>query len=207
MAIGIKPSRPETGYGYIKAFSSSSKNGVVKVESFKEKPDRKQAEDYFADGHYLWNAGIFVWLVDMFVEAIRRYIPKLAKVMDKMSLSFSTAEEKKVVGELFPTCEKISIDYTIMEKAEEIYTLSAEFGWSDLGSWGSLYSLLSQDTNGNSVVGSEVRMVDCIGCVVHTPNERRVVIEGLEGYIVAEKNGQLLICRLQNEQMIKEWTR
>ena len=94
-----------------------------------------------------------------------------------------------------------------MEKAEEIYTLSAEFGWSDLGSWGSLYSLLSQDTNGNSVVGSEVRMVDCIGCVVHTPNERRVVIEGLEGYIVAEKNGQLLICRLQNEQMIKEWTR
>ena len=205
VTIGVKPSRPETGYGYIKAFSSSMKNEIVKVEAFEEKPNRKVAEDYLADGHYFWNAGIFVWHVDMIMEAIRKYTPELARVMDKMSLSFYTTDEKRVIGKLFPICEKISIDYAVMEKAEKVYTLSAEFGWSDLGSWGSLHSLLPQDADGNSVVGPEVRMVDCAGCVVHTSDERKVVIEGLEDYIVAEKNGQLLICRLRNEQMIKEW--
>ena len=151
--------------------------------------------------------GIFVWHVDMIMEAIRKYTPELARVMDKMSLSFYTDDEKRVIGELFPTCEKISIDYAVMEKAEEVYMLSAEFGWSDLGSWGSLHSLLPQDMDGNSAVGAEVRMIDCAGCVVHTSDERKVVIEGLKDYIVAEKNGQLLICRLRNEQMIKEWGR
>lgn len=165
------------------------------------------AEDYLADGHYFWNAGIFVWHVDMIMEAIRKYTPELARVMDNMSLSFYTDDEKRVIGELFPTCEKISIDYAVMEKAKEVYMLSAEFGWSDLGSWGSLHSLLPQDMDGNSAVGSEVRMIDCAGCVVHTSDERKVVIEGLKDYIVAEKNGQLLICRLRNEQMIKEWGR
>ena len=207
MTIGVKPSRPETGYGYIKTFSSSIKNEVVKVEAFKEKPNRKVAEDYLADGHYFWNVGIFVWHVDMIMEAIRKYTPELARVMDNMSLSFYTDDEKRVIGELFPTCEKISIDYAVMEKAKEVYMLSAEFGWSDLGSWGSLHSLLPQDMDGNSAVGSEVRMIDCAGCVVHTSDERKVVIEGLKDYIVAEKNGQLLICRLRNEQMIKEWGR
>ena len=205
VTIGVKPSRPETGYGYIKAFSSSMNDEIVKVEAFEEKPNRKVAEDYLADGHYFWNAGIFVWHVDMIMEAIRKYTPELARVMDKMSLSFYTTDEKRVIGKLFPICEKISIDYAVMEKAEKVYTLSAEFGWSDLGSWGSLHSLLPQDADGNSVVGPEVRMVDCAGCVVHTSDERKVVIEGLEDYIVAEKNGQLLICRLRNEQMIKEW--
>ena len=180
MTIGVKPSRPETGYGYIKTFSSSIKNEVVKVEAFKEKPNRKGAEDYLADGHYFWNAGIFVWHVDMIMEAIRKYTPELARVMDKMSLSFYTDDEKRVIGELFPTCEKISIDYAVMEKAEEVYMLSAEFGWSDLGSWGSLHSLLPQDMDGNSAVGAEVRMIDCAGCVVHTSDERKVVIEGLK---------------------------
>ena len=207
VTIGVKPSRPETGYGYIKTFSSSIKNEVVKVEAFKEKPNRKVAEDYLADGHYFWNVGIFVWHVDMIMEAIRKYTPELARVMDNMSLSFYTDDEKRVIGELFPTCEKISIDYAVMEKAKEVYMLSAEFGWSDLGSWGSLHSLLPQDMDGNSAVGSEVRMIDCAGCVVHTSDERKVVIEGLKDYIVAEKNGQLLICRLRNEQMIKEWGR
>lgn len=205
VTIGIKPSRPETGYGYIKAYSSSLNNEILKVEAFKEKPNRMVAEEYLADGHYFWNAGIFVWHVDMIMESIRKYTPELAKVMDKMSLSFYTADEKRVVGKLFPTCEKNSIDYAVMEKAEEIYTLSAEFGWSDLGSWGSLHSLLPQDADGNSAVGPAIRMIDCAGCVVHTLDERKVVIEGLKDYIVAEKNGQLLICRLRNEQMIKEW--
>lgn len=207
VTVGIKPSRPETGYGYIKALSSSINKEIVKVEAFKEKPNREVAEGYLADGHYFWNAGIFVWHVGMIMEAIRKYTPELASVMDKMSLSFYTDDEKRVIGKLFPTCEKISIDYAVMEKAEEVYTLPAEFGWSDLGSWGSLHSLLPQDTKGNSAVGQEVRMIDCTGCVVHTLDERKVVIEGLEDYIVAEKNGQLLICRLRNEQMIKEWGR
>lgn len=206
VTIGIKPSRLETGYGYIKTLSSF-KNEIVKVDAFKEKPNRKVAKDYLVDGHYYWNAGIFVWHVDMIMEAIRKYTPKLAKVMDRMSPSFYTADEKRVVGKLFPTCEKISIDYAVMEKAEDIYTLPAEFGWSDLGSWGSLHSLLPQDVEGNSTVEPTVRLIDCAGCIIHTSNERKVVIEGLKDYIVAEKNGQLLICRLANEQKIKEWRR
>ncbi len=205
VTIGIRPSRPETGYGYIKALSSTSESEIVKVEAFQEKPGRELAERYVGDGNYFWNAGIFVWQVDTIMEAIRSYMPHLASVMDRMSPSFYTMNEKKEIAALFPTCEKVSIDYAVMEKAEDIYTLPAEFGWSDLGSWGSLRSLLPQDANGNSTVGQGVRMIGCSGCVVHTSDERKVVIEGLNDYIVAEKDGKLLICRLADEQSIKDW--
>ena len=137
--------------------------------------------------------------------AIRTFQPQLANIMDEMAPSFYTEQEKEVVGRLFPTCEKISIDYAVMEKSKEIYTLPAEFGWSDLGSWGSLRTLLPQDEDGNAKVGKDIRLYECKNCVVHAADESKVVVQGLDGYIVAEKHGQLLVCSLKEEQRIKEF--
>ena len=138
-------------------------------------------------------------------KTIRTFQSQLASIMDKMAPSFYTELEKEVVGRLFPTCEKISIDYAVMEKSKEIYILPAEFGWSDLGSWGSPRTLLLQDEAGNAKVGKDIRLYECKNCVVHAADESKVVVQGLDGYIVAEKNGQLLVCSLKEEQRIKEF--
>lgn len=202
VTIGIKPSRPETGYGYIAASESTSIDEIYKVEAFKEKPNLETAETYISAGNYYWNAGIFVWNIQTICKAIRLFQPKIADIMDEMEASFYTDDEKEVVGKLFPTCEKISIDYAVMEKSKEIYTIPAEFGWSDLGSWGSLRILLPQDEDGNAKVGKDIRLYNCKNCVVHAANENKVVVQGLNGYIVAEKQGRLLICPLEEEQRI-----
>ena len=205
VTIGIKPSRPETGYGYIAAAEPTSIDEIYKVEAFKEKPNQETAEQYLAAGNYYWNAGIFVWNIETISKAIRTFQPNLAGIMDEMAPSFYTDNEKEVVGKLFPTCEKISIDYAVMEKSKEIYTLPAEFGWSDLGSWGSLCTLLQQDEDGNAKVGKDIRLYECKNCVVHAADETKVVVQGLDGYIIAEKHGQLLVCQLNEEQRIKEF--
>ena len=209
VTIGIHPCRPDTGYGYISAemTGEQAENEVLKVKEFKEKPDLQTARHYLAAGNYYWNAGIFVWNCRTIMAEIRKHTPSLAEIMDEMAKDFYGDKETETVKRLFPTCEKISIDYAVMEKAEEIYTLPAEFGWSDLGSWGSLRTLLPQDADGNACVGNDVRLYDSRNCVVHVPEERKVVLEGLDGYIVAEKNGALLVCRLKNEQMIKEFAK
>ena len=191
--------------GYIAAAEPTSVDEIYKVEAFKEKPNLETAEQYLAAGNYYWNAGIFVWNIDTISKAIRTFQPQLASIMDEMEPSFYTEQEKEVVGKLFPTCEKISIDYAVMEKSKEIYTLPAEFGWSDLGSWGSLRTLLPQDEAGNAKVGKDIRLYECRNCVVHAADESKVVVQGLDGYIVAEKNGQLLVCSLKEEQKIKEF--
>lgn len=207
VTVGIKPSRPETGYGYICADSNEQENEIHKVNAFKEKPDYDTACRYLQEGNFFWNAGIFVWNIDTITTEIRKHTPGLAEIMDRMAEDFYTEKEHETVKRLFPTCEKISIDYAVMEKAEEIYTIPADFGWSDLGSWGSLHTLLPQDDKGNAAVGNDVRMFDCNNCVVHTQEEKVVVLEGLDGYIVAEKGNRLLVCRLKNEQMIKEFAK
>lgn len=205
VTLGMMPTRPETGYGYIAAQGEADAKGICEVEAFKEKPDVETAKGYLAAGNYFWNAGIFVWNVDTITNAIRRYAPQIAGVMDELEPALFTDKEAEELKRLFPTCEKISIDYAVMEKAEDIFVLPAEFGWSDLGSWGSLRTLLPQDEAGNAKVGGRVDMYNCRNCVVHAAEEKRVVLEGLEGYIVAEKNGQLLVCRLSEEQRIKEF--
>lgn len=207
VTIGIKPSRPETGYGYIAASDEKVINEIVKVCEFKEKPDLATAEQYLAEGNYFWNAGIFVWNVNTITDAMQRYTPALATIMEEMSSSFYTSQEQELVGRLFPTCDKISIDYAVMEKSDDIYTLPAEFGWSDLGSWGSLRTLLPQTEEGNASVGLDVRFYNSKNCVVHTQEVKKVVVEGLNGYIVVEKGGQLLVCSLANEQLIKEFSK
>lgn len=225
VTLGIKPTRPETGYGYIAAASAGPGDGsgdgsgdgpddgsgdgqvggIVKVESFREKPCLEVAQQYLAAGNYFWNAGIFVWSVETIVESLRRYTPELAAKMDVMSESFYTEAEPAVVGELFPTCEKISIDYAVMEKADYIYTCPSDFGWSDVGTWGSLWTLLPHDENGNAVVGSNVHLYGCRGCIVHAPAAASVVLEGIEDSIVVEREGRILVCRLSEEQRIKEF--
>lgn len=205
VTLGMMPTRPETGYGYIAAQGEADAKGICEVEAFKEKPDVETAKGYLAAGNYFWNAGIFVWNADTITNAIRRYAPQIAGVMDELEPALFTDKEAEELKRLFPTCEKISIDYAVMEKAEDIFVLPAEFGWSDLGSWGSLRTLLPQNEAGNAKVGGRVDMYNCRNCVVHAAEEKRVVLEGLDGYIVAEKDGRLLVCRLSEEQRIKDF--
>lgn len=205
VTIGIRPDRPETGYGYIAEGVKVEGTEICKVDSFREKPSLEVAKEYLSQGIYLWNAGIFVWNVDTITAALRKHTPALAATMDEMSESFYTDKEAEVVAELFPTCEKISIDYAVMEKADCIYTLPASFGWSDLGTWGSLRNLMQQDEDGNAVVGENVRLAGSKGCVVHTPGLSKVVVVGLEGYIVAQHGDRLLVCRLEDEQNITRY--
>lgn len=205
VTIGIKPDRPETGYGYIAEGEKVEGTDICKVDSFREKPSLEVAKDYLRQGIYLWNAGIFVWNVSTITSALRTYTPVLAETMDEMSVAFYTDSEKEVVARLFPTCEKISIDYAVMEKADCIYTLPASFGWSDLGTWGSLRTLMPQDEEGNAVVGENVKLIGSKGCIVHTPELSKVIVQGLEGYIVAQHGDRLLICRLDDEQNITRY--
>ena len=204
VTVGIKPTRPETGYGYIHAHTDGTED-VKKVMAFKEKPDYTTATDYLASGNYLWNAGIFVWNVATIVESIRKFTPSLAEKMDRMAESFYTDDERVAVEEIFPTCEKISIDYAVMEKADYIYTIPGDFGWSDVGTWGSLWTLLPHDEYGNAVVGENVHLNDCHGCIVHAPGASSVVLQGLEDCIVVERDSRLLICKLSQEQRIKDF--
>lgn len=206
VTIGIKPSRPETGFGYIHTSTQRATDEVIKVQAFKEKPNLATAQEYLAAGTYCWNAGIFVWNMDTITAALRTYTPGLAAIMDEMAVDFYTEREDETVKRLFPTCEKISIDYAVMEKSKEIYTIPADFGWSDLGSWGSLHALLPTDEQQNAVVGTQVDLYNCTNCVVHTSEARQVVVEGLDGYIVAERDGRLLVCRLSEEQRIREFS-
>ncbi len=205
VTVGIAPTRPETGYGYIHA-AEALRGQLMKVTEFKEKPDLDTAIGYLEDGHYFWNAGIFVWNVRTIVDELRAYAPQIADVMDRLSPSFYTPEEQEQLRRLFPTCEKISIDYAVMEKSPRIYVIAEDLAWSDLGSYGSIMTHLKADEDGNTVVGTDVRLHGCRDCFVHTAEEKTVVVEGLDGYIVAESKDRLLICRLSQEQLIKEYS-
>jgi len=199
VTIGINPTRPETGYGYVQTGAGDGE--ILPVAAFKEKPNLETAEKYLADGGYYWNAGIFVWNVATVVAAMRAYKPGIAADMDKI------VETGDVAG-IFPQCEKISIDFAVMEPAAadgKVYTHPASFGWSDLGNWASLHDKLGHDENGNGAVGN-VDFYECSNCVVHVEDAKRVVLQGLDGYIVSEKNGQILVCKRSEEQRIKDFS-
>lgn len=208
VTLGIQPTRPETGYGYIAAGDAiTTDKEVFVVDAFKEKPDRETAEKYLSEGSYFWNAGIFVWNVRTITSVMRVYAPGIAQIFDRIFPDFYTEKETESIRKLFPTCESISIDYAVMEKAQEIYLLPASFGWSDLGTWGALHGLLPRDKSGNATVGTNIQLYDSKNCIVHTSEEKRVVVQGLDGYIIAEKEDTLLICRLDEEQRIKEFSK
>lgn len=200
VTIGIKPSRPETGYGYVEA--GEAMNTVInRVNAFKEKPDHANAEKYLKAGNYLWNAGIFVWNIETITDCITKYKPNIAADMDKIA---NTGD----VATIFPQCEKISIDYAVMEPASKdglVYTHPADFGWSDLGNWASLYDKLTKDTSNNGLVGN-IKLYECSNCVVHAEDAKKVVLQGLDGYIFSEKNGQILLCKRNEEQRIRDYS-
>ena len=209
VTLGMKPSRPETGYGYIQAnlgASSLRNKGIFRVDSFREKPDLQTAQEYISHNNYYWNAGIFVWNVNTIVNAFRMYQPKLAKIFESMLPVYDTPEEQQAVNEKFPTCENISVDYAIMEKADEIFVCPADFGWSDLGTWGSLQTQSKRDLYGNALIGPDIQVFETHNCMIHTTQEKKVVVQGLDGYIVAENNDTLLICKLSEEQRIKQFS-
>lgn len=200
VTIGIKPSRPETGYGYVESADTVS-GEICTVNAFKEKPDHETAEKYLMAGNYLWNAGIFVWNIETITDSIVQYKPNIAADMDKITATGDVAN-------IFPQCEKISIDFAVMEPAAAngmVFTHPADFGWSDLGNWASLHDKLPKDKNGNGTVGN-VKLYECTNCVVHAEDAKKVVLQGLDGYIMSEKNGQILICKRSEEQRIREFS-
>ena len=208
VTLGMKPTRPETGYGYIQADLSSPSlrnKQIFRVDSFREKPDLETAEQYIKKNYYFWNAGIFIWNVSTIVNAFRVYQPKLARIFEALLPVYGTPGEQQAINEQFPKCENISVDYAIMEKAEEIFVCPADFGWSDLGTWGSLLTQSKRDLYGNAAIGPDIRLFETHNSIIHTTQERRVVVQGLDGYIVAENDDTLLICKLSEEQRIKQF--
>lgn len=204
LTMGMQPSRPDTGYGYIEQ-GEKCIDGVFKLKSFREKPDLKTAISYLQQGGFTWNSGMFLWSVGTIVSELRKHTPEIAAIMDKIEPVMFTDQEQEKVNQLFPQCPKISIDYAVMEKTELAYVMPAEYGWSDVGTWGSLHTLTPHDDQENAVVGDGVKMVECSGCMVRMPKQKQVVIQGLKDCIVAEHNDVLLICQLSEEQRIKEW--
>ena len=208
VTLGMTPTRPETGYGYIQADLSAASprnREIYRIDSFREKPDLLTAQEYITHKNYFWNAGIFIWSVSTIVNAFRVYNPAISKIFESMLDVYGTPEEQQMIDTRYPECENISVDYAIMEKAEEIFVCPASFGWSDLGTWTSLLLQTSRDLYGNTVIGDNVSLYDTHNCIVHTTQERKVVVQGLDGYIVAEKNNALLICRLSEEQRIRQF--
>lgn len=208
LTLGMKPTRPETGYGYIQAdlTSNSPRNReIYRVDQFKEKPDLETAKHYISEHNFFWNAGIFVWSVETIVNALRVYAPRINNIFERMQNVMGTPQEQETINKVYPDCDNISIDYAVMENAEEIFVFPADFGWSDLGTWGSLLLQSQRDMYGNGLIGKNIHTFECRNCIVHTAQEKKVILQGLDGYIVAEHGDTLLICKLSEEQRIKQF--
>lgn len=206
VTLGLKPTRPETGYGYIKAdltYSSSRKHNIFRVDEFKEKPTLEIAKEYIQSSNYLWNSGIFIWNVNTIINAFRVYEPEVSSIFEGLMPYYGTDKEQNKIDESYPQCKNISVDYAILEKAEEIFVFPASFSWSDLGTWNSLREQSDMDKYGNVCIGDNIKLYDTYNTIVHTCNKKEVIVEGLDGYVVAEKEGKLLVCRLSEEQRIK----
>lgn len=205
LTIGIKPSRPETGYGYIQMDSSADIFGEVKnVVTFKEKPNLKTARQYVADGNFYWNSGIFIWTLQGIQNAYRTFLPDMVKLFEQGTGKFGTPAEQDFINDMFPRCENISIDYGVMERSQCRYSIPADFGWSDIGTWGSLYTHVPLDPLGNALRGNIVIEQTCHS-IVNVEDGVQAIVESLDGYLVAYRDKSLLVCKLQDEQHIKDW--
>lgn len=209
VTLGMRPTRPETGYGYIEADLSapSARNKeIFRVVKFREKPELETAIKYIQQKNFLWNAGIFIWSASTIINAFRVYQPALARIFDRIRDKLGTPEEQKYIDEVYPDCENISVDYAIMEKTDEIFVCPASFGWSDLGTWGSLLLQSKRDLYGNAVISKGADLYETKNSIINVQDAKKVVIQGLDGYIVAEHDGVLLICQLSEEQRIKQFS-
>ena len=203
MTLGIQPDHPNTGYGYIQYDQMSGNRGFHKVLNFREKPDRTTAGQYIEEGNYLWNAGIFIWSVKEILHAFKQYQPAMYALFEEGRAWYNTARERGFIEENYPKAENISIDYAVMEAADNIYVFPAGFSWSDLGTWGSLYKELPHAEHDNAVVNGQVVFEESRGNIVYTPPGKKVVIRGLEDFIVAEQGDTLLIYPRDKEQEVK----
>lgn len=207
LTLGITPSRPDTGYGYIQfneEIVNSNDKRIHKVKTFTEKPNLELARTFIASGDFLWNAGIFIWTLSSINKAFDRYLPDVNQLFNKGAAVYNTPFEQEFITKAYSVCKNISIDYGIMEKADNVHVLMSDFGWSDLGTWGSLYAIRPRDEHGNTIVGDNTIMWDSTNCIVNMPKEKLVVIQGLNDFIVVEDNNTLLICRKEDEQLIRE---
>ena len=206
ITLGIKPSRPDTGYGYIQFTDGNNEESdlVKKVKTFSEKPDLKLAEEFLQSGDFYWNGGIFIWTVKSIMNAMENLLPEVYNLFKEGEALYNTDKEAAFITDTYERCKNISIDYGVMEKAENVYVVLSDFGWSDLGTWGSLYDNLSKQDDGNAVIGKRVFMYESSNCIVNIPEEKLVILQGLDDYIVVESNDTLLVCKKADEQKIKD---
>ena len=205
ITLGITPSSPNTGYGYIQYEQHAIIDSVYKVKTFTEKPNLELAKTFVSSGEFLWNAGIFVWQVKNILTAFEQYLPEMYEVFAAEREKFNTPEEEKSLNEIYPLCTNISIDFGIMEKADNVYVIPSSFGWSDLGTWNSAYENLEKDDSGNAIASDNVITIDATNCMVHAPKEKLLLLQGMDNYIVVDTRDVLLICKKDKEQEIKEY--
>ncbi len=208
LTLGIKPSRPDTGYGYIQFEEEKvcpEEERLRKVKTFTEKPNLEIAKSFLESGDFLWNSGIFIWSLKSIMKAFDKYLGEVDQLFKAGIGKYNTEKEKEFISETYSVCTNVSLDYGIMEKADNVYVLSVDFGWSDLGTWGSLYAIREKDENGNAIMGNNVMVYDTKNCIVNVPDEKLVVIQGLDDYIVVEEDNTLLICKKQEEQQIRQF--
>ena len=203
LTLGIKPSRPETGYGYIQI--DEGETSLRRVKTFTEKPNAELAQIFFETGEFFWNSGIFLWNLQTIVKAFDELLPEVATKFNAGNEFFNTDKEQEFIDEMYPSCPNISIDYGIMEKASNVHVLCSDFGWTDLGTWGSLYEISPKDENKNVALKCKTAFYESEENIVVLPSEKLAVIQDLKGYIVAESDNVLLICKLENEQRIRQF--
>ena len=206
VTLGITPTRPATGYGYVQFVDEHSASGFYKVKTFTEKPSLEIASTFLKSGDFLWNSGMFVWKAKTILEAIRKYLPEIGDAFRDGEIHYNKPSEDAFIKEAYSQCTNISIDYGVMEKADNVYTLPAEFGWSDVGSWESLYEIYNHDYLGNAVAGKNVKIYDSANNMIMVPKDKLVVLQGLRDYCVVDTGDVLLICEKSQEQMIKQIT-
>ena len=205
ITLGIKPTHPNTGYGYIQFEQQPASDNVYKVKTFTEKPNADLAKTFVSSGEFLWNAGIFVWQVNNIVAAFEKHLPELAEIFEAEKTLFNTEKEKSAIEKIYPLCTNVSIDYAVMEKAENVYIIPSSFGWSDLGTWNSAHENMEKDYLGNAVSGSEVMVIDATHNMVHVPNNKLVLLQGMNDYIIVDTEDVLMICKKEKEQEIKQY--
>jgi mannose-1-phosphate guanylyltransferase len=205
VTIGIKPSYPNTGYGYIQHDGVEAIPFIYKVKTFTEKPNRQLAQTFIESGDFLWNSGIFVWQVKKGLDGFKKHLPEMYELFHGELDKLNTSGEKAAIEEIYPQCTNISIDFGVMEKADNVYVIPASFGWSDLGTWNSAWENMDKDYLDNAVAGNNVIVFDTSKCVVHVPDDKLVVLQGLDDYIIADTKDVLLICQKEKEQEIKEY--
>jgi mannose-1-phosphate guanylyltransferase len=205
VTLGIKPTHPNTGYGYIQHEPMQVADGIYKVKTFTEKPNLELAKTFLASGDFLWNAGIFVWQVKNVMKAFEQYQPEMYELFDAEKANFNTPTEKEAINRIYPLCTNVSIDFAIMEKADNVYVIPSSFGWSDLGTWNSAYDNLEKDYLGNAVASENVIIIDATKCMVSSPKEKLLLLQGLDDFIVVDTPDVLMICKKEKEQAIKEY--